>query len=564
MKAILVLLFLFSSLAYANLTPLYFKGNNSINQYELYTAIGLDKPFFYQPWKDDPSIEMKSVSILTQTIKNFYKSKGFFNAQVSSEEKNNAIFIVIEEKEPIIIASIEISSKLDIKTQVPFKVGDIFDAEQLTQSKKDIKILYSDNSYCNADLNSKAWIDIEKDKAYITYEAIPNTICYVKSINITSPKDIDEKIIKSLLLFKEKDKFSTGKISDTYKNIYGYEGISKVIINTNIDNNNSVNISVDVSQNEKPIRFEGGLGISSNEGLMGSLGVKHRNFFGNLKTISLETRLTQIKQTVKTNFDMPLAHRNSTGAEFGFENEEFTGYKESRVFASMYLKQRKLPHTLQESIIFDNSLTYDSNDQVLFPEGSLFITSPKLQWDYDTRDKILDPRKGYFLHSEVMGSIQSDISNASYYKAKLSGGYIFPLTYSQVALRASFGSLKLYDGEIPASYRFYAGGMNSNRAYNYNKLGPTNSKGDPLGFDSIFETTIEYRFPIYGPFKGVFFNDNTFVGRDDLLSKSEKYYSAGIGFRYKTPVGPLAIDFGFDIENPRDNFAFHFRVGELF
>jgi outer membrane translocation and assembly module TamA len=201
---------------------------------------------------------------------------------------------------------------------------------------------------------------------------------------------------------------------------------------------------------------------------------------------------------------------------------------------------------------------------LLFPEVNLFVLSPKFEWSYDTRDNILDPSKGYFINSEIMGSVMSELSDASYYKFKLSGGYILPLGDSIVAVKANFGTINLYDGEVPASYRFYAGGMKSNRAYSYNKLGPINSDGDPSGFDSIFETTIEYRFPIYGAFKGVVFNDNTYIGSDDKLSNATAYYSAGLGLRYLTPIGPLAIDFGFDLEDPKSNYAFHFRIGELF
>lgn len=563
MKVKFILFLFLSSLLYAGMTPLFFQGNKNINNRELYEALALEKPYFYEFWKDEPVVEEKTIPLLVQTIKNYYKTKGFFNASVTYTQSDKAIVIEILENGPIRIADLTTISKLDIKSKIPFKVGDIFDATQFTQSKKDIKLIYANDSYCNAEINAKAWIDIEKNNAYLAYDVVANTPCHVRSVTISPPESIDSDIIKSLLYFKENKLFTTKDIASSYVNLYGYEGISKVIINTNIENNNSVSINVNISENEKPIRFEGGLGFSSEEGAMASLALKHRNIFGNLKTVSLETRVTQIKQTVKTNFAMPLTSGDSTGAEFGFQNEDFIGFKESRVFTSIYLKQRYIPHHFKESLVFDNSNTYGSDDKILFPEGTLVILSPKLEWDYDTRDKILDPKKGYFLHSEIMGSLLSQISDATYYKLKLLGGYILPLQNSTLAMRANFGTLSLIDGDIPASYRFYAGGMNSNRAYNYNTLGPTNSSGAPLGFNSIFETTVEYRFPIYGPFRGVIFNDNTFIGDNDIPN-GNGYYSAGVGLRYVTPIGPLAIDVGFDISHPSTHYALHFRVGELF
>jgi translocation and assembly module TamA len=319
-----------------------------------------------------------------------------------------------------------------------------------------------------------------------------------------------------------------------------------------------------VSENEKPIRFQAGLGVNSDEGPMASLGVKHRNLLGNLKTLSLETKVSAIKQTIKTNFDMPLAERESTGVELGFENEEFVGYKESRTFGTLFLKQREKPNTFKESLFFDNSHTYESDDISLYPDGNLFVVSPKLEWGHDVRDKILDPTKGYFINSEIMGSLLCEVSDATYYKFKLSGGYILPLSPSILALKASFGSLHLYQGDIPESYLFYAGGMNSNRAYGYRKLSPTTDAGVAIGSDSILETTVEYRFPIYGDFKGVVFNDNTFIGTRAVPDYDNGYYSAGVGIRYLTPIGPIAIDIGFNIANPTAQYALHFHVGELF
>jgi len=399
----------------------------------------------------------------------------------------------------------------------------------------------------------------------LTYNTKEYEKCIIDSINITSSKNIDTKIVKSLLYIKKGDDFSSKRIKDSYDSLYAKGGIAKAIINTHIDeNSNKVALTVEVQENDKPTRLETGLGFSTDEGAMVSFGIENKNIFGNLKTLGLNTRITQKKQNIQLNFTMPLSHRNSTGADTGYVNEAFKGYKEERVFANIYLSHRKKPYRLTESIVFDNSNTYDSDDEILFPEGKTFITSPKIRWSYDTRDDILSPKKGHFLSAELMGSIKSIISEASYYKTKIKGGYILPLHKSILAFQATFGYLDIYEGEVPASYRFYAGGVNSNRAYTYNSLGPKNKQGDPAGFNTVFETTIEYRYPIYNNFKGVFFNDNTFIADSPVDSDNGAYYSLGVGIRYETPIGPLAFDVGFDVDDPQENYAFQFRIGEVF
>lgn len=564
MKIKLLLFLVCSFLVYAQTIPLVFKGNKELTSRELYTVLSLYQPYVYEFYKDVPAVDSKTLPIISQTLVNYYKTKGFYHADITYTQDEKVIIITIGENVPIRIADISIQSSLDISSKLPFKANDIFDAEKFIQSKKEIKLLYASNHYCNAKLDAKAWIDIETNLAYLVYNVTSNETCYFGKITIKNTENIDEDIIKSLLYINEKEVFSLNAITKSYQNLYAYDGISKALIDTTTDENNSVSTTVTIKENEKPIRFEAGLGASSNEGVMASLGVKHRNAYGNLKSVNLNTRVTEIKQTIKTNFDMPLLNKNTFGTELGLENEIFEGFKENRIFGSVYIAKRFTPTSIKGSLFFDNVRTFESDDAELFAEGTLFVLSPKFEWNYDTRDKVLDPSRGYFFGSEIMGSMLSEVSDASYYKFKLSGGYILPVSSSILAAKVSFGSLHLYEGEIPSSYRFFAGGMDSNRAFTYRQLGPLDDQSNPIGFDSVFETKLEERFPIYGDIKGVVFNDNTFIGTDVGPDFSSGYYSAGFGLRYATPIGPLAIDFGFDISNPRSQNAFHFHIGESF
>lgn len=564
MKKKLFLFFLFSTLLFAESFLLFFNGNKALTTRELYDALEIHKPRFYEFYIDKPSLALKDIELTKQAIKGYYKSRGFYHADIQYVNDENAITIIIEENDPIIVKSITQTSRLDIGKKIPFKEGDIFDTNKFTQSKKDIKLFYANNHFCNISLNAKAWVDIEQNSAYLTYDVLQNEICHFGKIDVKPTENIDADILKSILYIEEGKLFTTDKITKSYESIYGHEGISKAIIDTNTDKNGSVNIVLSAFENEKPIRTQAGAGISSDEGAMLLLGAKHRNFLGNLKTIGIETRLTQIKQTIKTNFDMPLLNKNFTGFEVGYESEKFTTFKEDRISSDLFLKQNFLPHTFKESLVFDKSRTYDSDDETLFPKSSLFVVSPKLEWGYDTRDKILEATSGYFVNSHIMGSLKSTLSDASYYKFKVNSGYIIPVDDYIFGLKATFGTLGVSDGYIPSSYRFFAGGMYSNRAYGYRKLGPTNDKNDPIGSDSILEATAEMRFDIYGSLRGVVFSDNTYLGNGSVPSYDNGYYSAGFGFRYKTPIGPIAIDFGFDIADPTKQYAIHFHIGELF
>jgi translocation and assembly module TamA len=565
MKIKTILFFLLiTSLLYSKSIPLYFHGNTYFKDRQLYELLNLYEPYSYEFYKDEPKINPKIVPLAIETLQDFYKSKGFYHAKIVSKREKNSIVIDISANTPIKIKAIKIRSLLNIKNDIGLKVGERFDAQKFIDSKKKIKLLYQNHGYANATFNTKAYIDIKKNSAKLLYEVTPNQICTFANIDINSSKHIDKSIIRSLLYFKKGDIYSPHAIERSYKNLYAYDGISQAIIKTHIYNKKDVNVTINIQETKKPIRFQIGIGASSDEGLTALLGVKHRNFYGNLKTLSLETRVTQIKQNIKLNFTMPLAKKNMFGSEINFENENFFGFKENRILAKSYFSQRDEFNWLQEALIVDTSQSYASTDKLLFPEKSLILVSPKLSWKYDTRDKILNPSKGYFVDTQLQGSVLTPISNATYYKASIGGAYILPLPVNILATKVTIGSLHIYDGSVPNSYRFFAGGMNSNRAYGYRLLGPRDTNDNPTGFNSIIETTIEYRFHIYKSFRGVVFNDNSFIGQTYIPNNTTAYYSTGFGLRYETPIGPLAIDLGFDPKEPMRQHALHFHVGELF
>ncbi len=535
-----------------------------ISKEELYDALELKNPLFFEFYKERTKVELKSRELLIQVIKNYYKKEGYYDTKVSSKVEGKSLFIIIEEGEPLHIKEIEIESQLNLETILNLNKDDIFKADEFTKSKDAIKLLYAKEYYCNIKLNAKAYVDTQKKSVKLSYKIVRNNPCYFHTIEVNSSKTIDNNIAKSLLYFQEGEPYSFEKIKKSYINIYAYDGISKASIESKIESDSSVNIKLQVEENEKPLHFLAGFGLSSDEGFIGEMGIKDRNFYRNLKSLSLELHLTQVKQRIKSNFNMPLLHKNTTGVEIVLENEKFDGFSEYRLLTTTFLMQRYLPHSFKESIVLDRSSSYDSHDLVIFPHQTLHILSAKLEWNYDVRDDILDPKSGYFINADSMGSIKGSLSDASYLKLNLSAAYIYPLYSSVLAAKISLGTLHKYSGELPVSYKFFAGGLHSNRAYTYRNLGPKNSDGDAVGFDSITENSFEYRSALYKNFRAVIFNDNTFIDRSALNGYRHIYSSGGVGLRYISPIGPIAFDVGADFENPKSQYAFHFHIGELF
>ncbi|HZF71245.1 autotransporter assembly complex protein TamA [Sulfuricurvum sp.] len=560
---LLLLMLLISTLA----TPLAltFEGNKKISDSDLYDALGLRKPYPIEVWEDRPAIEPVAISQSLSALTSFYRSKGFYHTKITSETRENEVVFKIEENDPILVGDVKINSPIDVDSAVLLQNDDLFDQGKFSESKAEIKKRYAQAGYCNAQFNSKAWVDIETNHAYLLFEATPGEPCTFGPVTVESTPNINGKLTASMLRFKEGDPYNVEAIRQSYEALYAREGVTRVIINDNERNGSVVPIMLNIEEAELPIRFTAGLGYSSDEGITAQTGIKHRNFLGDLKTLSLDARYSPIKQEASGTFGLPLENRGLLGAEIGYKNEIFDGYKTESTYEKFTAKYQDIPASAMMGVLFDEVKTYQSKDIATFPNSKLFIASPIGELNYDTRDKPLNPTKGYWLNANVMGSLYTPwLSDATYLKTLLSGAYITSIDEHVFGAKLKWGTLRVYDGSVPSSYRFYAGGMNSNRAYMYRDLGPKNSDGDPIGFASITEGTVEYRFPIYQEFRGVLFSDVTFASQNIIPDYAKDgYLGVGFGFRYVTPVGPVAIDFGFNPEDFAQN-AIHFRIGELF
>jgi len=157
----------------------------------------------YEFWKKEPTLNPETSVLFSETIKNFYRSKGYFHTIVTHRIGDGHVVFLIQEGLPIRIADITIISMLDIHLLIPFKTGEVFDTVKFDESKKAVKLFYAEQGYCNTRVEAKAWVDIETDSAYLAYDIIPNTLCYFGPISIDLCENIDAEIIRSLLYINE-------------------------------------------------------------------------------------------------------------------------------------------------------------------------------------------------------------------------------------------------------------------------------------------------------------------------------------------------------------------------
>jgi translocation and assembly module TamA len=115
--------------------------------------------------------------------------------------------------------------------------------------------------------------------------------------------------------------------------------------------------------------------------------------------------------------------------------------------------------------------------------------------------------------------------------------------------------------ELPANYRFFAGGDLSVRGYGYEELSPVDAEGNKVGGRHLLTATVEVQRNLPRNFAVAVFMDagNAFNDFGDPLE-----YSAGIGVRYRLPFLSVGIDVAQSISEPDRSPRLHLNFSPEF
>jgi len=213
------------------------------------------------------------------------------------------------------------------------------------------------------------------------------------------------------------------------------------------------------------------------------------------------------------------------------------------------------------------------------PEFLRFITDhpasdyvkATLGYVHDTRDSILLPTTGNFQRI----SLEAGTGDLGYYRARYQAAVFLPITRS-VTFKVG-GELGYADGfgdtpELPFFKNFFAGGASTVRGYNGRSLGPrdTGETPRPIGGDKRLLVNAELYFPMPGTEKdsksmrmGLFVDGGMVYGPGETIDSNALKYAAGLAFYWFSPVGPIAISYGWPLNDDEDDEIerFQFTLG---
>ena len=165
-------------------------------------------------------------------------------------------------------------------------------------------------------------------------------------------------------------------------------------------------------------------------------------------------------------------------------------------------------------------------------------------------------------------------SSADYYRLEAKASY-FTSFFDKafvLMLGAKAGTVSAFNrsDDVPIFERYFLGGGDSLRGFEYRTVGPVRC-GENIGGQSMLLLTAELSHPIWGPVRGAFFVDAGNVSSNSWsMSFSDFNIGAGWGLRVKLPQinVPLKLDIAYPFLNNQDNeknkVRLHFNVGFTF
>ena len=574
---------------------IYFIGNKYFSSNQLLDVITSTEDGWWKLFSATALNEQR-VDYDKQLLKDFYKSKGFYDAQVESAfaslDKNNLFTLTFS-----------------INSGKKYKFGD-FEIKINSSSYKDQDI-NEIKSIANKILNNEIYSTVTTNKLnkqvesyllskkYNSFEIsiqelkknddIINIVLqindeakiFINKINIKGNSITEEKAIRDNIVLSEGDYLNLSKAKKSVDNIKSTRIFSKVDYKfEDSDKKNFKDFNLFVKE-QATGNISAGVGYSTNGGLF-EAGINERNFLGQGINLDFTGRLSA--DVLRGEFSYVNPNFKNSNKELAYsifsEVDDYSnsGYENKRVGTKFATK-----YEIYEDIFFrpNIGIQYDKLDVtgasasnlLKSREGNFATTSFGYNFSFDQRDSRFNPTSGSLLYfDQNIATLFSDIPTiqtgvgATFYHELINEKFIG-------SARLRLANVLAFDNkDVKLSDRLFSS-SNDIRGFEPRGIGPVDS-GDHIGGNNLATLSLKSTFPNPIPeslraTSFVFFDAGNVWGVDysNAISDSSKIRSStGVAIDLMSPVGPLSFTYSIPLSKSSTDKEqkFLFNIGSSF
>jgi translocation and assembly module TamA len=469
-----------------------------------------------------------------------------------------------------------------IERNFAIKVGEPIIADRVQGAEAQISVALPANGYAFAKVGQRdILLDPDTGLGVLTLPVDVGPRGVFGSIQTRGKLAFDAHHVGVLARFRPGELYDSRKVDDLRKALVATGLFATVGVTpehsgeSTPDGSEYVDLMVDQKAG-KPRTLSASTGYATGQGYSITGTWTHRNMWPPEGALILNATLGTDAQGFGATFRRSNAHKRDRTFEI-VANALHANYDSYKAYTgaltvklsrdSTPLWQKRFTWAVGGQLIATREQTYD------FDVGSkqyhnYFIAGLIGQAGLDHSDSLLNPSRGWRLTALVLPTASfGKGSFTPYAKMQLDASGYYPIGQSVVlAGRLRFGTIQgAALDDLAPSQRFYAGGGGSVRGYAYQKLGPLDPNGDPIGGRSVNEGAAEvrYRFGNYGV---VAFFDAGQAYTSTMPQFDHLRYGVGIGGRFYTNFGPLRLDIATPLDRrPNESkIAVYVSIGQAF
>lgn len=301
-----------------------------------------------------------------------------------------------------------------------------------------------------------------------------------------------------------------------------------------------------------------GIGYSTDIGPRAQLGWDRPWINSRGHKLGFNTEVSGPRQNISTWYQIPMEDPLTDNVRFtaGLQREDIVDTKSTLTTLGVERNKKMANGWMRTTFLRWQNENYKVGDD----DANRMFLMPGFNFSYLRSDDSIDPSKGYRLQFGLSGAKEDFLSAADFIRYTASAkGLITVANNHRFLSRAEVGGIDSpnYD-KIPPSLRFYAGGDQSVRGYDYQTLSPRDKDNDrkKVGGRYLIAGSMEYQYQFAEKWRAAAFIDKGNAGDSWAMNLKT---GVGVGIRWISPVGPIRVDVAHGVED--NSIRLHFSMG---
>jgi outer membrane protein assembly complex protein YaeT len=527
-----------------------------------------------------PLFILSQVTAAADDVQHYYLLSGYYRVVVEepevewNEERSLAsVTVAVEEGPQYRVTAVEFAG---VEPREVGLVGEPYHVRLPVEAAAKVKGALLAEGRQFARVVGRAELDHEKAKAVLHVEAEPGPVVRLNEVTVEGNDRTKLSFLRRRIPVEDGDELLQEAVDQALENLYRtrlFGSVRHRIEPVGPEDEGLADLEIRLDELEaRSVDFE--VGYGSYELLRGAVRYNDLNLFGIARRLGVEVKGSMKSYGASVRLEDPylLGERNTInlGAEY-FLRIEPSFDRQLVKFDFSVRHQFAAPYAVRVGYSFKAEEAQNVTGEIPGAEEEFVRTAGVFAtFMWDTRDRALDPSRGFVGECGVLYSSPILGADLDFFALRISGSTYLRLTEKMVvAVGARFHGREILDERetLPIQERLFAGGASSVRSFGQDELGPTNVDGAPTGGLTVAEAFIELRAQLWRSLYGAVFYDIGMVSPKGFDFQGPPGHAVGVGLRYMLPVGPVRVDFGY---NPGPTFAakrpwaIHVAVGFFF